>query len=209
MMHAPTLSVAGLLLLASAGSPRDGDGGWTDAETKQGVALAFRDDRVLAAREVRATADMAFSAEHVFSLVCDLTAYEGLIPGVEEATLIDGTSPGDYEVYLRYAPRFLVVAARDVVLRVRAGSETAGTLGCNWSEVADRLPEHSGSVRMPLLRGSWTIEPIDPARSRVVYQVAVKPGGHLPAWLVRRGALSTLPDVIAVVQQRLARSVTR
>jgi Polyketide cyclase / dehydrase and lipid transport len=58
-------------------------------------------------------------------------------------------------------------------------------------------------VRMPLLRGSWTIEPLDATRSRVVYQVAVDPGGRLPGWLVRRGAVSALPDVIEQVRRRL------
>ncbi len=56
---------------------------------------------------------------------------------------------------------------------------------------------------MPLLRGSWTIEPLDVTRSRVVYQVAVNPGGRLPGWLVRRGAVSALPDVIEQVRRRL------
>ena len=58
---------------------------------------------------------------------------------------------------------------------------------------------------MPLLRGSWTIEPLDPMRSRVVYQVAVNPGGRLPGWLVRRGAVSALPEVIEQVRRRLER----
>ena len=58
---------------------------------------------------------------------------------------------------------------------------------------------------MPLLRGSWTIEPLDAARSRVVYQVAVNPGGRLRGWLVRRGAVSALPDVIEQVRRRLER----
>ena len=56
---------------------------------------------------------------------------------------------------------------------------------------------------MPLLSGSWTIEPLDATRSRVVYQVAVNPGGRLPGWLVRRGAVSALPDVIEQVRRRL------
>ena len=56
---------------------------------------------------------------------------------------------------------------------------------------------------MPLLSGSWTIEPLDATRSRVVYQVAVNPGGRLPGSLVRRGAVSALPDVIEQVRRRL------
>jgi hypothetical protein len=100
---------------------------------------------------------------------------------------------------LRYAPRYLVVSARDVVIEVRREGN-----GCTWREVADRMPAQSGAVRMPLLRGSWVIEAMDPSRSRVTYQIAVRPGGRIPAWMVRRGAAGALPDIIARVARCLA-----
>jgi hypothetical protein len=87
-----------------------------------------------------------------------------------------------------------VVAARDVVIDVRREPR-----GCSWSEVGERAPVRSGTVRMPLLRGSWVVEPLGDARSRVVYQIAVRPGGRIPGWLVRRGAIDALPDIIARV----------
>jgi hypothetical protein len=117
--------------------------------------------------------------------------------------VISGTAPSDYEVYMRYAPRFLVVSARDVVVHVQGQSTPDGSSRCHWTDLKDREPERRGVVRMPLLRGSWTIEPLDVTRSRVVYQVAVNPGGRLPSWLVRRGAVRALPDVIEQVRRRL------
>jgi hypothetical protein len=57
---------------------------------------------------------------------------------------------------------------------------------------------------MPLLRGAWTIDALDEMRSRVVYQVTVKPGGRIPGWLVRRGAVQALPEVIEKVRKRLS-----
>ena len=106
---------------------------------------------------------------------------------------------------MRYAPRFLVVSARDVVVHVQSQSTPDGSSECHWTDLKEREPERKGIVRMPLLRGSWTIEPLDATRSRVVYQVAVNPGGRLPGWLVRRGAVSALPDVIEQVRRRLER----
>ena len=171
---------------------------------KGDVALAFRDDSALAAREVRATTELRFPADRIFAVVCDLSGYKTVVPGIQEARTIAGAIPADYEIYLRYAPRFLVVAARDVVLRVQGGPRADGAFGCQWSEIAGRVAESRGVVRMPLLRGSWTIEALDANRARVVYQVTARPGGNIPAWLVRRGALSALPDVIDQVRQRLA-----
>ena len=177
---------------------------WTSAGTKGEISLAFRDDPALAAREVRATAELRFPADRIYAAVCDFSGYKALVSGVQEVKLVAGAIPADYEIYLRYAPRYLVVAARDVVVRVQGGPRTNGGYGCHWSEVAGRVADQRGAVRMPLLRGSWTIEPIDSQRARVVYQVAARPGGSLPAWLVRRGALSTLPEVIEQVRQKLA-----
>jgi ribosome-associated toxin RatA of RatAB toxin-antitoxin module len=178
---------------------------WTAAGTTRGVTLAFRDDPELEVREVRATTELPFPAARIFPLVCDFTHYGSLVSGVQETKVLSGTAPTDYEIYLRYAPRFLVVAARDVVVRVQGQQGEGGPSVCSWTNLNDSEPEREGVVRMPLLRGSWTIEPLDATRSRVVYQVAVNPGGRLPGWLVRRGAVSALPDVIEQVRRKLGR----
>lgn len=175
---------------------------WTAAGIKDGVTLAYRDDTAVEAREVRATADLPFAAARVFEVVCDQTRYQSLVPGLEEVRLLSGTVPDNYELYFRYAPQFAVVAARDVSVRVQRMSDATG---CRWAHVPDRVAPQKGVVRMPFLRGSWSIAALDAGRSRVTYQVTADPGGRLPAWLVRRGTLSTLPDVIERVRQRLLR----
>ena len=99
----------------------------------------------------------------------------------------------------------MVVAARDVAVRVQSDT-TAASLGCHWSHLPDRVPPRPGAVRMCSLHGSWRIEALDPARSRVVYQVMADPDGSIPAWLVRRGTAGTWPDVIKRVRGQLQRA---
>jgi ribosome-associated toxin RatA of RatAB toxin-antitoxin module len=190
-----------LILLGSTATADDS--GWNDAGSKRGMRLAFRDDPVLDTREARATAELPFAAHAVFAVVCDFSLYGELVDGVTEATLIEGSVPTEYDVYLRYAPRYVVVAARDVVLRVRGESDPTGGHSCSWTEVTGRVAERKGVVRMPVLRGGWRIEALSETRSRVVYHVAAKPGGRIPDWLVRRGAVNALPDVIERVHERL------
>ena len=170
---------------------------WTAAGVTDGVTLSFRDDAHLRAREVRAVAELPHAADRIVALVCDFT--QVLDPGVREARVLSGDLATRYEIYLRYSSRFVVVAARDVVIDVRREPQ-----GCSWSEVGDRAPGRTGAVRMPLLRGSWVVESLGDSRSRVVYQVAVRPGGRIPAWLVRNGALDALPDIIARVSRKIA-----
>jgi ribosome-associated toxin RatA of RatAB toxin-antitoxin module len=194
----------GLFLVLVALGQTSADG-WTPAGTTDGVSLAFRDDPQVEVREVRAIAELSFPADRVFPLVCDFNHYGTLVSGVQETKMVSGTAPANYEIYLRYAPRFLVVSARDVVVHVQSQSTPDGSSGCQWTNLKDREPARRGIVRIPMLRGSWTIEPLDARRSRVVYQVAVNPGGRLPGWLVRRGAVRALPDVIEHVRRRLGR----
>jgi hypothetical protein len=202
-MRSRAVSLVGALgLIVGSSVPVTGSADWTSGGTKDGVTLAFRDDAALGAREVRATSELPFPVDGIFPVVCDLSHYKALVPDVTEASVVDGRVPSDYEIYLRYAPRYFVVAARDVVLHVRGQSDAPGRVGCSWSEVTGRA-ERKGTVRMPLLRGSWTLERLDTMRSRVVYQIAVNPGGRIPGWLVRRGAVQALPDVIENVRQRL------
>ncbi len=162
---------------------------WQNAGVKNGVTLSFRDDPQLNARQVRAVAELPHAADQIIDVVCDFTQL--LDPDTREIRVLAGDIGADYEIYLRYAPRFMVVSARDVVLRVEAEDN-----GCAWTEIAGRLSPQPGAVRMPLLRGSWSVEAIDASRSRVTYQIAVNPGGSIPGWMVRRGAVSALPDVI-------------
>jgi Polyketide cyclase / dehydrase and lipid transport len=93
--------------------------------------------------------------------------------------------------------------ARALVVHVQGQPAPDGPSRCQWTNLEKREPERKGIVRMPILRGSWTIEPLDATRSRMVYQVAVDPDGRLPEWLVRRGAVNALPDVIEQVRRRL------
>ncbi len=186
-----------LLITLVAAVATQTDRGWTAAGTKDGVTLTFRDDAQLDARQVRAVAELPHARDRIIPVVCDFT--QVLDPDTREARVVSGEIGRRYEIYLRYAPRFLVVSARDVVLDVRREAS-----GCAWSEVADRVPPQSGAVRMPLLRGSWTVEPIDTARSRVTYEIAVRPGGSIPGWMVRRGAVSALPEIIGRVARCLS-----
>jgi hypothetical protein len=162
---------------------------WVAGGTEDGVVLAFRDVPHLRAREIRAIAELPHPAGRIVAVVCDFT--QQLDPDVREATILSGDVNTRYSIYLRYAPRYVVVAARDVVIDVR---RQAG--GCSWSEEATGSERRRDTVRMPLLRGSWSAESLGPSSTRVTYQIAVNPGGRIPKWLVRRGAAGALPDVI-------------
>lgn len=196
-MFAARLSVLFLFASMTAVDALQVEQAWQDAGVKNGVTLSFRDDPQLNARQVRAVAELPHAPDPIIDVVCDFTQL--LDPDTRESRVLAGDVGADYEIYLRYASRYMVVSARDVVLRVETEDH-----GCAWSEIAGRMTPQSGAVRMPLLRGSWSVEAIDASRSRVTYQIAVNPGGSIPGWMVRRGAVSALPEVIRRVAQCLS-----
>jgi hypothetical protein len=195
LMRRAIAVLASVALMTAA--PAEGQN-WIAGGTEDGVTLAFRDDPQLGGREMRAIAEMPHASERIVSVVCDFT--QPLDPDVREAKILSGDVNTRYSIYLHYAPRYVVVAARDVVIDVR---RHAG--GCSWSEDAAGSERPRDAVRMPLLRGSWLVESIDAMRARVTYQIAVNPGGRIPKWLVRRGAAAALPRVIERVNRCLAR----
>jgi hypothetical protein len=195
-------AIAGIVTTALISSAPAGGQNWVAGGTEDGVVLAFRDDPQLGTREMRAVAELPHAGDRIIAVACDFT--QELDPDVREAKLLSGDLNTRYSIYLRYAPRYVVVAARDVVIDVRRHGG-----GCSWSEDATAIEQRSGTVRMPLLRGSWLIEALDATRSRVTYQIAVNPGGRIPKWLVRRGAAGALPRVIERINQCLAAATGR
>ncbi len=196
------LTAGALACLVGAVAASHASQDWVASGVNDGVQLAFRDLPNLDAREVRAIAEIPHAAERILTIVCDFT--QQLDADVREAKILSGDVNTRYSIYLRYAPRFLVVAARDVVIDVQRQAN-----GCRWSEINGPTGPLAGAVRMPLLRGSWVVEPLDASRTRVTYQIAVKPGGRIPGWLVRRGAASALPRVIEQVTRCLSNETPR
>jgi hypothetical protein len=77
-----------------------------------------------------------------------------------------------------------VVSDRDVTIRIRRVRTPDG-----WKvrfESANELgpPPDPKYVRLPMVRGSWTVT-ATPSGSHVVYDCYSEPGGSVPAWLVR------------------------
>jgi hypothetical protein len=206
-----TLVYAAVLLLGIGTHPARADEprpeGWKSAGNTEGVALAQRENTQLNAQEVRAIAEMDAAPWDVFAVVADCGNYPGYMPGVLEARILEGATPSSFEVYMRYKPQFIIIAARDVILRVNVSVPTPGSSApwrSAWECEPKRLPEVASTVRIPLSTGSWTVEGIDgDRRSRVTYQVAVKPGGAIPDWLVRWGAARALPELMHVVRDRV------
>ncbi len=106
---------------------------------------------------------------------------ESIPPTVRKRTVI---SRANDEIVIYDQIRTPVVSDRDVTIRIRrvvSGDdieirfESANELG---------PPPASGYVRLPVVRGKWTLLPAT-SGTRVIYECYSEPGGSIPAFLVR------------------------
>ena len=79
------------------------------------------------------------------------------------------------------------VSDRDVVVESEATFDKASqtvTIVMKSIEYKD-VPEVSGVVRMPRLRGKFTLKSVSDSQTFVTYEIDADPGGLLPHWIVR------------------------
>lgn len=70
-----------------------------------------------------------------------------------------------------------------------------------------KVPSVKGVVRMPFLRGHWTLEPVGAGGTIVEYQVHADPGGNLPEWIANL-ASKKLPLLTIVGLRKQSKSRT-
>lgn len=99
-----------------------------------------------------------------------------------------------------------VVSDRDVTIRIRRSGDAARGFDIAFESTADLgPPPAAGYVRLPLVRGSWHIEPAPEGGSNIAYSCYSEPGGAIPAFLVRGAQQDSTLDEFERVLTRVGR----
>jgi hypothetical protein len=170
--------VLALVLLLSF--PAVADESWTTFDTRDGATYQRRSVAGSRFQEYRGSltilAPPAEVARAVWSAITDSAP--------TTVTRRDILSRGPDELVVYEQIRTPVVSDRDVTLHFRRRAE--GTM-FEISFVAENAlgpPPAHGFVRLPVVRGKWTLTPAANGTS-VVYECYSEPGGSIPAFLVR------------------------
>jgi hypothetical protein len=107
-------------------------------------------------------------------------------------------SDDEFVVYDEYSTP--VVSDRDAVIRIHRGPgeirfQTVGGVG---------PPLNPHYVRLPIVRGGWTILP-EGTGSRLIYTCYSEPGGSVPAWMVRGPQADQIFADVQRILDRLAK----
>ncbi|MBI3307112.1 MAG: START domain-containing protein [Candidatus Omnitrophica bacterium] len=107
-----------------------------------------------------------------------------------ESRLLEEKSPNEKILYFVIDLPWPVKNRDSVYHRVRSQDPATGAVEFVISAVPDYLPEQDGRVRTPALKGIWRFTPLPDGRTEVYYQQHSDAGGHIPAALVNKLAVS-------------------
>lgn len=175
-----------------------GDEGWKTFDNRDGVTYEKRSVPGSHYNEYRAIAAVATSPTETARAVW--TAITDSIPAtIKKRTII---SRGNDEIVVYDQIHTPVVSDRDVTIRIRRivnrddveiRFESANDLG---------PPPASGYVRLPVVRGKWSLLPATNG-TRIVYECYSEPGGSVPAFLVRGAQQSEVAKDVERVLSRI------
>ena len=203
-------AVLGMMVVALAASAEQPKaGGWVTVATGE-ITIKTRELPGSAVREILAEANLDAPARDVQSAITNVDRFPSFMPYVKEARLVGTPSAdGSRVVYTSLALPF--IAGRDFVIADRMvqslDADGNGEFLSQW-KVTDALPTRSNFVRLKTNTGSWRVTP-NGAKSHVVYQFSVDPGGQIPGVVADIGNRSGVPDVLHAVEKearRLAKS---
>ncbi|HEX9102765.1 MAG TPA: START domain-containing protein, partial [Polyangia bacterium] len=186
---------------ADAGAAQ-ADEAWRVMRERGGVTLERRSVEGSRFYEYRvrahSTASAASAVERIWSGIGDERS-----PTVKHRTVV--RRAGD-ELVVYDQIHAAVVSDRDVTIRIHKSADGHGGFDISFESTAELgPPPASGYVRLPLVRGSWRIEPAPDGGSNIAYRCYSEPGGAIPAFLVRGAQQDSTLDEFERVLTRVGR----
>jgi NAD(P)-dependent dehydrogenase (short-subunit alcohol dehydrogenase family) len=183
-------AAAALLALSALPAPARADqskaGAWQFVKQSDGVVVERRTVDGSSLKEFRGRAVVQAPIAAILAVFADVPRATEWMDSCNGSRTVEDISDREKVVYNRtHAP--WPVADRDAVLHnvVRFDAAARRVDLDFWSVDDAKAPPVAGVVRMPFLRGHWTLWPsADGVSTRVEYQVHANPGGRLPDWLV-------------------------
>jgi hypothetical protein len=209
------LVIAALSLAAHAEDPR-----WEEKEfdctrpdncdsahcCQYGLAVHTREKAGAEVKEVKAVGQVDAPPEKVFQAVTDYEHQVGNLPYVQDQAVFSRT---DKEVTLWAVADFPMVSRRDWVIKSKLEKNLpGGVYRASWEPavVKDVPQPEDGVVRLKVITGSWTLEPIDGGkRTLATYQLLTDPGGSIPKFIANKANTTALPELFARVRKRAER----
>ncbi|MGZ3426662.1 MAG: START domain-containing protein [Polyangia bacterium] len=194
-------AAAWIASLGVAGGAR-GDEAWRVVHERSGVTLERRAVEGSRYYEYRARAHTTVSAPAALMRIWSGIGDERS-PTVKHRTVL---FRAEDELVVYDQIHAAVVSDRDVIIRIRKSGDGRGGFDIAFESTASLgPPPAAGYVRLPMVRGSWRIEPAPDGGATIAYRCYSEPGGAIPAFLVRGAQQDSTLDEFERVLTRVGR----
>jgi hypothetical protein len=160
-------------------------GAFEKVDTLRGIPIEARTVDGTGFEELRLSVASKFDVARMCPAVAQVVTDDG--PFSPDVAVRKTLSRDGGEVVFYDRIRAPLISERDYAMRMRF---VPAENGCQvlWNEVPELAPKlPDGVVRMPKVRGAWSVEGVDGGTSRITYQSYVNLGGAVPAWIARGG----------------------
>ncbi len=159
---------------------------WTFSKDRDGIQIYTKAIEGAKLAEFKGVTVINTPIEVIGMILRDIPAYTQWMSGCLESRIIeqfDDNNMINYYVQKTTWP----VANRDIVLTATTQINwEKGQFTVNFQSIQDsRVPPRNGQlVRMKEMKGSWIVESLDSAQTRVTFMLKLDPAGAIPAFLV-------------------------
>ncbi len=150
---------------------------------------------------LRATAELPVSSEEVFAILADFHGYHHLFAPAVKTALVLESGDGFARIHFVW-PYPFPFKNRDAIVLYRAAAKGGGSFLISWKSDPRRGDPKEG-VRIERVAGETRIEPLGPARCRVIYSYLGDLGGKFPAWAQERAWKEEPVLYIRAIRRRL------
>jgi hypothetical protein len=188
---------------APSASASPGGEPWKPYKSKRGIAVERRPVAGSKFFEYRATGDSTLPPAQVMAKMWKQVT-ESLTPVVKKREVLRRS---DNEVVIYDQVATPVVSDRDYTLRIQKSGNSDGSRFEMRFETANELGPavQPKFVRIPAIRGSWTIEATPSGGSKLTYITYSEPGGAVPAFLIHGAQFDNTIDNVLRAQENLAK----
>jgi hypothetical protein len=181
--------VRSLVLLTLVSLPARADESWSEYANKNGVVYEKRWVSGSKFQEYRATMQVSLPPDRALAAIWKVVTELPPPPSVKTRQVLKRT---DDELVVYDQISTPIVTDRDVTLHMyKVVKPDALEMRFESAEAMGPPPDPK-HVRLPVVRGAWTIVAAA-GGSRLTYQCYSEPGGSIPAWMVRGAQRDQIP----------------
>ena len=156
---------------------------WKKVKIKNGIAVYIRENSLSEVNEVRAETMVNATLSSVVYLIKHVEKQPEWAYATKEARVIKKINSYRWLIYTRTDAPW-PVDDRDCVSDITMKQFSDSSIVIRTINVDTVLDEVENVVRMPMVKASWRLTPVDANTTKVRFQILVDLGGSVPAWVV-------------------------